>query len=181
MFGIPTLQNAIAFPAHVSTTVKAITSLFDEPPIWGIYINDQPAIVCDGATTADIHLDASISNAPQEGGRLLSYNKVKQPYKAHVTLIKGGDAIERDKFISDLIRLRNDLQLLSVVTPDQVYTNCNITSVAIARNPDRGYLLVAADIGLDEILIATAIEEKETADSNGKKQQNNGQVEARKQ
>jgi len=181
MFGIPTLQNAISFPAHVSTTVKAITSLFDDPPIWGIYINDQPALACDGATTVDVHYESSISNAPQEGGKLLSYNKVKQPYKAHITLLKGGDIIERDTFISALIRLRDDLQLLSVVTPDHVYSNCNITSVSFARNPDRGYLLIAAEIGLDEVLIATAIEEKETADSNGKKQQNNGQVEAKKQ
>ena len=180
MFGIPILQNAISFPAHVSTVAKAITSLFDEPPIWGIYIDDQPALECDGATTVDVHFEASISNAPQEGGKLLSYNKVKQPYKAHITLLKGGDSIERDKFVSELIRFRNDLQLLSVVTPDQVYSNCNITSVAFTRNPDRGYLLIAAEIGLDEVMIATAIEEKETADSNGKKQQNNGQVEAKK-
>ena len=181
MFGIPTLQNAINFPSHVSTTVKALTSLFNEPPIWGIYIDDKPAIACDGATTFDIHEESSISNAPQEGGKLLSYNKVKQPYSTHITLLKGGDDIERDKFIADLIRFKNDLKLLSIVTPDQVYTNCNIISVSIARNPDRGYLLVAADIGLQEVMIATAIEEKETADSNGKKQQNNGQVEAKKQ
>jgi hypothetical protein len=181
MFGIPTLQNAINFPSHVSTTVKAITSLFNEPPIWGIYVNDQPAIVCDGAVTTDIHLEASISNAPQEGGKLLSYNKVKQPFSTHIMLLKGGDIIERDKFISDLIRLKNDLQLLSVVTPDQVYSNCNIVSVSIARNPDRGYLLVAADIGLQEVLIATATTDKPTADSNAQQQQNNGQVEAKKQ
>jgi hypothetical protein len=181
MFGLPTLKTAISFPTHVSTAVKAVTSLFNEPPIWGIYIDDLPAIVCDGAVTADIHLEASISNAPQEGGKLLSYNKVKQPTSSHITLIKGGDDIERDKFISDLIRLRNDLQLLSVVTPDQVYTNCNIISVSIARNPDRGYLLVSADIGLQEVLIATVTTDKPTADSNGKSQQNNGQVEAKKQ
>ena len=181
MLGIPTLQNAINFPAHVSTTVKAITSLFSEPPVWGVYIDDKPAIVCDGATSMDVHFESSIANAPQEGGKLLSYNKVKQPYSAHITLLKGGDIIERDKFISDLIRLKNDLKLLSIVTPDQVYTNCNITSVAITRNPDRGYLLVSADVGIQEVLIATATTEKPTADTNGKKQQNNGQVEAKKQ
>ena len=181
MLGIPTLQNAINFPSHVSTTVAAITSLFSEPPVWGVYIDDKPAIVCDGATSMDVHFESSISNAPQEAGKLLSYNKVKQPYSAHIALLKGGDIIARDKFISDLIRLKNDLQLLSIVTPDQVYTNCNITSVAITRNPDRGYLLVSADVGIQEVLIATAITEKPTADSNGKKQQNNGQVEAKKQ
>jgi len=180
MFGIPTLQNAISYPAHVSTTVKAIASLFDDPPIWGIYIDDRPALECDGATTVDVHFEASISNAPQEGGKLLSYNKVKQPYKAHITLLKGGDIIVRDTFISALIKFRDDLRLLSIVTPDHVYSNVNIVSVAFTRNPDRGYLLVAAEIGLDEVMIATAIEEKETADSNGKKQQNNGQVEAKK-
>jgi hypothetical protein len=180
MLGIPTLQNVIAFPAHVSTTVKAISSLFDEPPVWGIYITDQPALVSDGATTVDVHFDSSIANAPQEGGRLLSYNKVKQPYKAHITLLKGGDINERDAFIGALLQYRDNLQLLSVVTPDHVYNNCNITSVAFTRNPDRGYLLISAEIGLDEVMIANAITEKPTADSNGTKQQNNGQVEAKK-
>lgn len=180
MDGLPTLQNAIQYPSHVAITAKAITSLFDEPPLWGIYINDAPALVCDGATTVDVHFEANISNAPQEGGKLLSYNKVKQPTKAHITLLKGGDIIERDTFISALIKFRDDLRLLSIVTPDHVYSNVNITSVSFARNPDRGYLLIAADVGLDEVMIATAIEEKQTADSNGKKQQNNGQVEAKK-
>ena len=180
MFGLPTLLNAINYPSHVLTTVRAITSLFNDPPVWGVYIDDVVAIECDGATTVDVHFESSIANAPQEGGKLLSYNKVKQPYSAHITLIMGGDIIARDKFISDLLKYRDNLQLLSIVTPDHVYNNCNIVSVAFARNPDRGYQLISADVGLQEVMIATAIENKETADENGKKQQNNGQVEAKK-
>ena len=181
MIGIPTLQNAIQYPSHVAITANAITSLFNEPPVWGIYINNDVAVECDGATQVDMHFESNISSAPQEGGKLLSYNKVRQPYRANVTLIKGGDVLSRDAFISDLLRLRDSLQLLSVITPDQVYINCNITSVTYYRNPERGYMLISTEIGLDEVMIATAIEEKETADSNGKKQQNNGSVEARKQ
>lgn len=178
--GVPPLLDKINFPAHVGIQLAGLGTLFEDAArVWGIYLNGEPALPADGCVTLDYRDGATITNAPQEQGKLVSYNKIAEPYQARLLLLKSGSAGDRAEFLDSLTKIITTLDLYDVVSPEHVYANANVISYEIRRTPEEGFELLQVEIVLQEVMFSPRIETKSTATTDGAKQENNGQVEAK--
>ncbi|WP_046901584.1 phage baseplate protein [Gluconobacter oxydans] len=151
---------------------------------WGIYQNTRDPLtgqtgtenVLSAAHVHGVEYESSyaVSDAPQEKGAFISYNKVKAPYNARVTLIcdgsetgssgllssltslisglTGGAGVSvRQDFLSTLERIVADTNLYHVVTPERTYINANIVGYRWRRTSENGLTMLVAEVALQEI------------------------------
>lgn len=120
-----------------------------------------------------MHKVSTISDAPQEDGAFLAYDKVQRPRQFEIRMIcdgsdsgnmwenmlpgfvRGlmGDGVDDVKkaFIKELDTIVEDTDLYYVSTPEKMYRNANIISYRIHRAPDGSSDMLIADITLQEV------------------------------
>lgn len=133
---------------------------------WGIFSQfGVPILLADTVFSVKYQNTSSVAQAPLEKGTFASYNKVQDPYKATVTMVKGGgDPTMRGLFIAQLEALSKSTLLFHVITPEFVHTNAAITGYDYAREPQSGARMIAANIHLQEVREASVkFEDVETA------------------
>lgn len=120
---------------------------------WGVYNQfGIPILLADTFHSMKCQNTSQVSQAPVERGTFTSYNKVQDPYKATVTLIKGGgNQTERGAFIAQLEALSKSTLLFHVVTPEYVHRNAAIVGYDFAREPGGGARMVVANLHLQEV------------------------------
>ncbi|UMM08414.1 hypothetical protein MKW11_14695 [Gluconobacter frateurii] len=142
---------------------------------WGIF-NASNKNVLSAAHVHGIEYESSyaVSDAPLEDGAFTSYNKVKAPYNARVTLICDGSETGssgllssltnlisgltgsagvsvRQDFLSTLESIVADTNLYHVVTPERTYINANIVGYRWRRTSENGLTMLVAEVALQEI------------------------------
>lgn len=120
---------------------------------WGVYNQfGIPILLADTVHSMKYQNSSLVAQAPLERGTFTSYNKVQDPYKATVTLIKGGgNRMERGAFIAQLEALSRSTLLFHVVTPEYVHRNAAIVGYDFAREPGGGARMVVANLHLQEV------------------------------
>lgn len=120
---------------------------------WGIYSQyGVPILLADTVHSVKFQNTSQVAQAPVEKGTFASYNKVQDPYKATVTLVRGGsDATMRGAFLAQIDALSKSTLLFHVITPEFVHTNAAITGYDYAREPQAGARMIAANIHLTEV------------------------------
>lgn len=120
---------------------------------WGVFNQfGVPILLADTVYSVKYSNSSEVSSAPVERGSFTDYNKVQNPYKASVTMIKGGgNATMRGAFIAQLEALSRSTLLFNVVTPEYVHRNANIVGYDYVREPQNGARMIAASIELQEI------------------------------
>ena len=181
--GIPPLyKGAQVLFSRVMTTAIGLSSLFGggEKRLYGIYDQetDQPIIEWDSCLYFDYHNESSISDAPQEQGAFISYNKVSSPFIIHTRATKLS-AQDRPQFLADCEKLLDSLTLYKFVTPDRVYNDVNLTSVDYQRGADQGYSMVAIDFVLKEVRLNKNSRYQKAATPSGEAKKSTGQVVAK--
>lgn len=108
------------------------------------------------ASTIDFEFsqDWPISDYPQEQGAFQSYNKVMLPFDVKVKLASGGSTTSRQAFLTSCLEIANSLALFEVVTPEIVFTNCNVTHIDWRRTARNGVGLVTVDLWFKQISIS---------------------------
>ncbi|WP_374413297.1 phage baseplate protein [Novosphingobium colocasiae] len=120
---------------------------------WGIYKANSHELALDADSVISVGFDGEyrVADYPIEEGGFESYDKVALPYVARIVLTKGGKREDRSAFCRTLDSIRRDTELYSVVTPERVYLNCNVTRVSIDRSAEAGAGMIRAEIMLQEI------------------------------
>lgn len=179
-----------------------ILRLFSGPQ-WGVFDEDG-AELFEGANFIGVEWrrDSRIADYPQEEGAFQSYNKVRTPWEAKVTLavgddprafgsivaipsvpafgsfsgITGGALARRTEFISTIDAAADSLDLFTLVTPERSYPSANIVHHDYRRIAEKGITLLAVDIWLQQVRVDATAEFTNTKSASGTAPTDGGQV-----
>ena len=175
--GIPPLYRGFQVAvAGVLTTVAGIQTLFKEKKVYGVADKDGNLIIdWDSCIKFEYHNESTISDAPQEQGAFISYNKVTSPFIISTTGTKS-DVDERGAFL-DLCETELDsLTLYNFITPEKVYKNVNLISINYNRSAESGYSLIAVDFVFKEVRLNNETRTESTTEPSGAAKKSTGQV-----
>lgn len=129
----------------------AINMIFGN--VWGVFSQyGIPILLADTVYSVKYSNTSTVSSAPVERGSFTDYNKVQDPYKASVTLIKGGGSTTmRGLFLAQIDALSRTTILYHIVTPEYVHMNAAIVGYDYAREPQNGARMIAATLHLQEV------------------------------
>lgn len=143
--GLPVVQPVTPFSQQLDPVlgpIRAVASILGQP-------NLIP--VTASTATFEFRQDWSIANYPQERGAFQSYDKVTLPYDLKVRLVCSGPTAKRQAFISTILAMAESIALFSVVTPEVVFTDCNVAHVSWPRHADRGVSMIVAEVWFQKI------------------------------
>lgn len=162
--GVPTLLRAAtgaALPAVNGLLINAglgALALGLAPPAWGVFDDSgAPVAIADTVLAFEYHGGSRISDYQQEEGAFESYNKVQLPYAARVVLKCGRSEQDRAIFLSSLEDAKRSTDFYSIVTPEIVYNNANITDLSYRRETRNGATAITVELNIEEVRVtATA-------------------------
>lgn len=128
---------------------------------WGIIDKNGAAVITpDSFVDFEFREERKIPNYPIEQGSFQSYNKVAVPFDLRVTVSCSGNTLgvggrmSKQAFLEAIQKLLNSLDLVSVVTPNITYNNCNLVHVDYRREARQGATLILAQLWFQEVRIA---------------------------
>lgn len=204
--GVPPLASyGVGVVALASTDAANVLRAF-LPPAWGIYIDGLPIVapslalasvaptLATASTVAALFgapnivpviastveffysADSPISTYPQEEGAFQSYDKVQMPFEIRMKIACSGSISQRQSFQNTLEGLRSSTRLVSVLTPDRVYLNCNCKHVEFPRRADRGVQLIVADVWFEQVRFTSTADFTQTREPGSSGPQSIGNV-----
>jgi hypothetical protein len=149
----------------------------DVVPQWQITdSNGAELLTPDSVIDFEYRNENKISNYPVEEGSFASYNKIATPFDARVTLAcNGNGGMTREQFLGTVKALLDSLTLITIVTPDATYQNCNLVHFDYRRESRQGISLVVAQLWFQEVRTVSA-GTTSTAQPDGADAKANGQV-----
>ena len=105
----------------------------------------------DTIVSLDYKRDYRITDAQMEKGAFESYNKVQKPYSVSLRMAKGGTESDKQNFLAWVEDRAASLDLYDVITPEKIYTDCNIEGFSLHRSAQDGAGLIVVDINFTEI------------------------------
>ena len=183
----PDVPMASGVPAVPRLSASEATAVINEnkltaplPPLltqWGFVMESgEIPIVPDSFIDFEYREEHKIPNYPVEDGGFASYNKVALPFDVRVTVsCNGNGTMTKEDFLTAIESLINSLTLLNVITPNKIYTNCNLIHVDYRREAKQGVSLIIAKLYFQEVRITQA-SVVTTSEPSGTPTQNNGQV-----
>lgn len=210
--GVPKLWSTVISDAEAVASVELDTLLqstlikqLDKQ--WGLFDSSNKPVLTSGRVRAiDARAAGQITDAPQENGAFMSYNKVKIPGQIMLEMLCDGSTMSygnygaisnllsatgitglssegqaRKEFLKQLDGLVSDLNVYSVTTPEGSYSNMNVVGYGIRRASDRGITLLWAQIMLQEVRLSASSSGStggSTKTAAGATQQNSGNVQA---
>lgn len=143
---------------------------------WGIYLTGIPVVVADSVVDITYKQDWSISDYPVEQGAFESYDKVQIPFEIRIRFSAGGSEVDRQNLLSSIAAVAGDLNLYTVVTPEQTYPSVNITHYDYKRTAINGVGLLVVDVWLKQIRVSVASPFTNTQSASSTAQTNDGTV-----
>lgn len=119
-------------------------------PRWGIYQFGLPIVPCDNCVSVDVRQDWNVADFPVEEGGFQNYDKVTNPFSVRVRLSTGTDAAKRTAMLQTIRELCDSLDLVDIVTPEEIYSDVNLVHFDYRRNAQFAGLLVV-DIWCQEV------------------------------
>lgn len=205
--GVPALLGQSISAGVDATASTALVGTYEKWMIrqqsktWGIYNSSNAQILTAAHVIGiDYNIGYAISDAPLEEGAFTSYNKVKQPYQATVSMVCDGtesgsssivSSLEslvgissgtssginvRASFIKTLETIVADTNLYNIVTPEFTYTNANIIGYRFRRQTQSGVTMVICDIGIQEVRKTASLFYTSTKEPQGETTVQNGTV-----
>jgi len=175
--GIPALyQNFQIAATSILTTVSFIKSIGQESKIYSLVDKDGNNVLkWDSCVSFTYDNSYTISDAPQEEGAFISYNKVSSPFiiKTRGTSL---DANDRKTFVEQADTILASLEIYDFITPERVYRNCNVVAITHAKTAQSSYSIAAIDFIIHEVVLNNLTRTDETATPSGAKRKSTGQV-----
>lgn len=145
---------------------------------WGVFDSSGNQIF-QGASVRALGYESQhhISDAPQENGAFVSYNKVKIPFITTIELIcDGSRGYPQDAFLFDLQSLEKNTTIYSVRTPEIIYPSVNLIAHRYRREARRGIEMIVAEIVLQEVRVAPSAGYTSTSQPQGQPNVTTGNV-----
>jgi len=154
---------------------QGLSALGILPPTWGIFgRNGQVIITADTVVSLDFRKDWTVADYPLEQGAFASYDKVENPSETRIGFWSGGSLANRQALLRSIKAVAGNLNLYDVVTPEETFTNMNITHYDY-RRVDAGAGYVSVVVWLQQIRV-TVEAQLSTSEPNGATTTNDGQV-----
>lgn len=123
-------------------------------PMWGLFDADgAQALQPDTFLGIEFRNSSRLSDYPLEQGAFESYNKVANPFDLVVGMAIGGSEAARADFLARLRAMEDDLNLYTLVTPEEVFESVNLERYDYARKQHNGATLLTVNLYLKEIRI----------------------------
>jgi hypothetical protein len=137
---------ASSLPARTKITPSTVKN------VWGIY-DDKLKPVLDIDSCLDVSYTGAmkVSSFPVEKGGFISYNKVREPYKAKVKVAVGGKSARIEKLLKDLETLLSSTTLYRIVTPEMTYLNATVEHYSYKRAEKDGRNMITAELEIMEV------------------------------
>lgn len=149
--GVPALSSYLS-SAITLLVVDAVSLLFGSPEsLWNVFLNGSPAFDFKSIVGFDYKQDWTIADYPVENGAFFSYDKVQLPFQCRLRITSGGTEQDRQLLIDEIEAAANSLDLYDVVTPEKVYSNCNISHISYDRTAMSGVGMMVIDVAFQEI------------------------------
>lgn len=177
--GVPPVVFAGTAGAALNLVTSDIASIFGGLlgfSQWGIYYFGFPLVLADNVVAFEFRNEWAIGDYPVERGSFESYDKVASPFLARVRFSAGGSEGDRAAFLASIEAIAGDLNLYDVVTPEKVYTSCNISHYDYRRSAESGAGLLSVDVWLTEIRQTATMNAQNAQDPGAASQTNGGAV-----
>lgn len=157
--GVPALSrsNNAQFVAAALTIVGELLPLNLFGPRWAIVNNTgSTQLTPDSFVDFEYREEHKIPNYPIEQGSFQSYNKVALPFDARVTVTCAGKlgGMTKQAFLAAIEKLLASLDLVTIVTPDGNYPNCNLVHADYRREARQGATMIIAQLWFQEVRVA---------------------------
>ncbi|WP_010508415.1 phage baseplate protein [Komagataeibacter europaeus] len=209
--GVPKLWSTVVSDAEAVASVELDTLLqsylvSNAATQWGLFnSSNQPVITASRVRAIDLRAQYRKSDAPQENGGFMSYNKVKMPRQIMLEVLCDGTAMSygnisaitdllavagiggtsqgvtvRTQFLTALDTLVADLNSYHVTTPEATYANMNVVGYSIRRATERGLTMIHAEIMLEEVRLqrSTSVSVTSPTEPSGATQTDSGNVQS---
>lgn len=177
--GVPSVLRALGASTTVSLLVSDAVSLFSGSQFsqqWGIYLGAFPVVVADNVVSFDYRQQWTISDYPVEQGAFESYDKVQTPYNGRFRFTAGGSETNRQLLLDSIAAVAGDLNLYTIITPEAIYTSCNVTHYDYSRSSNNGAGLITVDVWAEEVRQTVTAAMSNTASPSSASQTNVGTV-----
>ena len=168
--GIPSLSRAgQAAPGASSRRVATTVATPATFASWSILTSSyQAAITPDSFVALAMRNDSRISSHPVEQGQFSSYNKIGSPYEMWIRMTCSGQgAMSRHDFIATLEKMQASTDLYTIITPDNLYANANLTSYDYRREAGSGATMIIVEARFEEVRVTGTAEYQSTKSVNG--------------
>lgn len=120
-------------------------------PIWGVFLNGVEVLTPDTFLSLGYKQSWSISDYPIEQGGFESYDKVNSPFDVRIRIATGGSQGDRQFLLNQVEAIANTLQLYTVVTPEKIYPNMNVSHFDYHRRATDGVGILTIELWFTEI------------------------------
>lgn len=164
--GVPPVNRLQPF---VQTPVDKLTKDADGIGLtgtvsWGIFSQKGgAAVVPDSLAAFEFQQEYRIAEYPVEEGGFESYNKVTVPFDIRVIMTKGGPLAQRKAFLETVDALVASLDLFTIVTPERVFPNANLTRQGYKREAESGVTLLTVELHAMEVRTQASVQFVATA------------------
>ncbi len=152
LFGAPLLQNPLV-GGTLAAAAPILSRIFNGLVVqWGVFNSSgNLAVTPDTFIGVEGIVPNTLNDAPLEQGSFATYNKVKIPDRVTVRMATGGTIANRANFLATLKQMVADLNLYSIVTPEQTWQNMNMVTYDLRREAFRGAGLVMVNCLFEEV------------------------------
>ena len=194
--GVPSLSSYLSVPSP-GLLIGAISSLIPglQPLLWGIYSEFGIPIIASALSPIgslvlggnlinfsvidfEYKRDWSVSNYQVEAGGFQSYDKVQLPFDVRMRVAAGGSVSNRASLLTLVESIAGTTALYNVVTPEEVYLNCNVNHFDYKRTSVNGLGVLIIDIWLIEVRVTSTSSFSNTLSPTDAGQQSSGNVQA---
>lgn len=149
--GVPPLSSYLS--GIVTLLVEDALSLVLGQPqaLWNIFLDGEQAFDFRSIAAFGYKQEWAIATYPTDDGGFFSYDKVQNPFECHLRITSGGTEQERQDLIEAVEAAGNTLNLYDIVTPEKIYSNCNVARISLERSAERGVGMIVIDVAFQEI------------------------------
>jgi len=125
---------------------------------WGyikkVFLETDAIAVFDSFMSFNLKKQNLVTDYPLEGGGFTSAMKVVRPGEYEVVLVKNGMNLNQSmtKFLDDLNRYRDGMELVDIVTPFKSYIGCSIEAADYAHYKNRYSNMLVVALSIKEIM-----------------------------
>jgi len=132
-----------------------IPSLNPPTPIYAVVQSDTliPLTIPSSWREFSPKYDTQISDYPVETGAFALYNKVRRPQTVTVTMTKTGSDVARFAWLAAIrqAEANNPLQLYTLISPQDVFTDYTLTGLSYETRPDRGSNILYLQLAFTQV------------------------------
>jgi len=160
--GVPPLaRQAAAFATRVIAGVSIIGQLLSQSSqsaaIWGVFdANNNKVLSPDTIRGLEYGEEWRVASYPVQPNAFTSYDRVQLPFEVVLTMRKTGAITDRQRFMNQIVAMRQSTQLYTIITPELVYSGLTFARWGQNRKDGAGAYTIEVELVFQKINSGTA-------------------------